>query len=111
MIVMREKIIRGSDNVFKDLGVFDPERTLIRAKIMSRITEIINELGLTQKQAGKLLNLTQPKVSNLMNGKLSIFSLEHLFKLLTALKYDVEIIVKPKLATETKATTSVLLAA
>ncbi|MCK4993995.1 MAG: XRE family transcriptional regulator [Candidatus Omnitrophica bacterium] len=108
---MREKIIRGSDNVFKDLGVFDPERTLIRAKIMSRITEIINELGLTQKQAGKLLNLTQPKVSNLMNGKLSIFSLEHLFKLLTALKYDVEIIVKPKLATETKATTSVLLAA
>ena len=108
---MSEKIVRGSGNVFKDIGVADPERTLIRAKIMSRITEIINERSLTQKQAGKILKLTQSKVSNLMNGKLSIFSLEHLFKLLTALQYDVEIIVKPKLATETKATTSVLLAA
>ena len=111
MIVMGEKIIRGSDNVFKDIGVSDPERTLIRAQIMSRITKIINERSLNQKQAGKILNLTQSKVSNLMNGKLSIFSLEHLFKLLTALQWDVEIIIKPKLKTETKATTSVLLAA
>lgn len=107
---MSAKIIRGNNNVFKDLGVSDPERTLIRAKIMSRITEIINERNLTQKQAGKIFNLPQSKVSNLMNGKLSKFSLEHLFKLLTALQYDVEIIVKPKLKTERIATTSVLLA-
>lgn len=108
---MSEKIVRGSDNVFKDIGVLDPERTLIRAQVMSYITDIINERSLNQKQAGKLLNLTQPKVSNLMNGKLSIFSLEHLFKLLTALQWDVEIVIKPKSKTETKATTSVLLAA
>ncbi|MCG2711561.1 MAG: helix-turn-helix domain-containing protein [Candidatus Omnitrophica bacterium] len=108
---MNGKIIRGTDNIFKDIGVSDPERTLIRAQVMSHITEIINERNLNQKQAGKLLNLTQPKVSNLMNGKLSIFSLEHLFKLLTVLKWDVEIIIKPKSKTETKATTSVLLAA
>jgi len=107
---MREKIIRGSDNIFKDIGVSDPERTLIRAKIMSHITRIINERDLNQKQAGKILNLPQSKVSNLMNGKLSIFSLEHLFRLLTVLKWDVEIIIKPKSKTETKATTSVLLA-
>ena len=107
---MKEKVIRGNDNVFKDIGVSDPERTLIRAQIMSRITEIIRERNLTQKQAGGILDLPQSKVSNLMNGKLSMFSLEHLFKMLTALQFDVEIIVKPKLETETKATTSVLLA-
>lgn len=103
-------IIRGSDNVFKDIGAADPERTLIRARIMSRITEIIREKKLTQRQAGKILNLTQSKVSNLMNGKLSMFSLEHLFKLLTALQFDVEIIIKPKSKAETRATTSVFLA-
>ncbi len=109
MIVMNEKIVRGSGNVFEDIGASDPERTLIRAKIMSRITEIIKGRGLNQAQAGKILNLTQSKVSNLMNGKLSVFSLEHLFKLLIALEWDVEIIVKPKSANETVATTSVLL--
>lgn len=107
---MSEKIIRGSGNVFKDIGVSDPERRLIRAKIMSFITEIIKERGLNQTQAGKILNLTQPKVSNLINGKLSMFSLEHLFQLLNALEEDVEIIIKPKSANEAMATTSALLA-
>lgn len=107
---MSEKITRGSSNVFQDIGVSDPERTLIRAQIMSRITEIIKERGLNQTQAGKILGLTQSKVSNLMNGKLSVFSLEHLLRLLNALERDVEIIIKPKSPYEKVATTSVLLA-
>ena len=110
MIIMSEKIVKSSGNIFKDIGVSDPERTLIRSQVMSRVTEIIKERGLTQVKAGRILNLTQSKVSNLMNGKLSVFSLEHLFKLLTALQWDVEIIIKPKSKTETKATMSVLLA-
>lgn len=107
---MSEKITKGSANVFKDIEVNDPERTLVRAKIMSFITTIIEERGLTQIQAGKLLNLPQPKVSNLINGKLSMFSLEHLFQLLNALEKDVEIIIKPKSENETTATTNALLA-
>lgn len=93
---MTEKIVKGSGNVFKDIGVSDPDRTLIRAKIMSFITGMIKERGLTQNQAAQLLNLTQSKVSNLMNGKLSVFSLEHLFRLLNALEQDVEISIRPK---------------
>ena len=107
---MSEKITRGSGNVFKDISVSDPERTLIRAKIMSFITGIIEERGLTQSQAAKILKLTQPKVSNLINGKLSMFSLEHLFQLLNALEKDVEIIIKPKSEHETVATSSALVA-
>lgn len=107
---MKEKIVKSSGNIFKDIGVSDPERTLIRFQVMSRIVEIIKERGLNQVKTGKILNLAQSKVFNLMNGKLSVFSLEHLFKLLTALQWDVEIIIKPKLKTETKATTSVVLA-
>ena len=76
---------------------------------MSRISEIIRERGLTQKAVAELLDIPQPRVSCLMNGKLSMFSLEHLFELLNALDRDVEIIIKPKTKEEKFATTQVLL--
>jgi predicted XRE-type DNA-binding protein len=106
----REKIHRGSGNVFADIGVAHPERVLARARIMSRIAELIKERSLTQKAAGALLDLPQSKVSCLMSGKLSLFSLEHLFEMLNALDRDVEIIIRPKTKQEKFATTQVLLA-
>jgi len=107
----KEKIYRGNSNVFADIGVAHPERVLARSQIMSRITEIIKDKGLTQKQTAELLGIPQSKVSCLMNGKLSMFSLDHLFELLNALDRDVEIIIKPKTKEEKFATTHVLLAA
>lgn len=104
----KEKIRRGSGNVFADLSVAYPERVLARAQVMFRIAEIIKERGLTQKEASKLLGIPQSKVSCLMNGKLSMFSLDHLFELLNALDRNVEIIIKPKTKKEKFATTHVL---
>ncbi len=104
----KEKIYRGSGNVFSDIGVAHPERVLARAQVMSRISEIIRERGLTQKEAAGLLGIPQPKVSCLMNGKLSLFSLEYLFELLNALDRDVKIIIKPMAKGEKRATTQVL---
>ena len=108
---MKERIERGGDNIFRDIGVSHPGRVLFRAQIMSRITEIIKERGMTQKDAAKLMSLPQSKVSCLMNGKLSMFSLEHLFEILNALDRDVEIIIKPKSEEEEFASTHVLVAA
>lgn len=105
----KEKIHRGSDNVFADIGVAHPTRVMARAQIMSRISEIIKDRGLTQKKAAELLGIPQSKISCLMNGKLSMFSLDHLFELLNALDRDVEIIIKPKTKDEKFATTQVLL--
>lgn len=107
---IRERVQRGSDNIFSDIGVSHPERVLARAQIMSRIAEIIRERGLTQHRASKVLGIPQSKVSCLMNGKLSMFSLDHLFELLNALDRDVEIIIKPKREEEEAATTHVLMA-
>lgn len=106
----KEKIERGSGNVFRDLGVAHPERLLARAEIMLRISQIIKERGLTQKKAAKLLDIPQSKVSCLMNGKLSMFSMDHLFELLNALDRDVEIVIKRKARNEKFATTHVLTA-
>ena len=106
----KEKIHKGSENIFQDIGSAYPERLLARAKTMFRISQIIKERRLTQNQAAKLLGIPQSKVSCLMNGKLSMFSLEHLFELLNALDSDVEIIIRPKGKEEKIATTKVLAA-
>ena len=104
----KEKILRGNGNVFRDLGLAHPERVLARAQVMFRIAEIIRERGLTQKEASKLLGIPQSKVSCLMNGKLSMFSLDYLFEFLNALDRDVQILIKPKPKSERFATTQVL---
>lgn len=108
---IREVIHRGSDNIFVDIGVSHPERVHARARIMFLIAEIIRKRGLTQKRAADILGIPQSKVSCLMNGRLSNFSMDHLFELLNALDTNVEIIVKPKTKEEKNATTNVLQAA
>lgn len=107
----KERIHRGSGNVFADVGAGHPERVQTRARVMFRIAEIIKERGLSQKKAARLLDIPQSKVSCLMNGKLSMFSLDHLFEILNALDRDVEIIIKPKNPEEKFAVTHVLLTA
>ncbi len=105
---MKDKIHRVNDSIFEEVGLSHPKRVQARAQVMFRITEIIKELGLTQKDAAKVLGLPQSKVSCLMNGKLSMFSLDHLFEMLNALDSDVEIIIHPKNKKNKKAETNVL---
>jgi predicted XRE-type DNA-binding protein len=105
---IKEKIHRGSGNIFKDIGVAHPERVHARAQVMFLIAKIIRKRGLTQKQAASILGVPQSKVSCLMNGKLSNFSMDHLFELLNALDSDVEVIIKPKTKEEKIATTHIL---
>ena len=107
----KPKIQKGSGNVFFDIGLKNPERLLARAQVMFRISQIIKRRGLTQKEASKLLNIPQSKVSCLMNGKLSMFSFDLLFQLVNALDRDVQIIIKPKTKKEKFAKTQVLLRA
>ena len=107
----KKVVYSGSDNVFADIGVNYPERVLARARIMFHIAEIIRKRGLTQKRAADILGIPQSKISCLMNGKLSNFSMDHLFELLNSLDTDVEVIIKPKTKYEKIATTSVSLVA
>jgi len=105
----KKVVYRGSNNVFADVGVSRPERVLARARIMFHIAEIIRKRGLAQKDAAEILHIPQSKVSCLMNGKLSNFSMDHLFELLNALDADVKIIVEPKTKQEKTATTNVFI--
>jgi predicted XRE-type DNA-binding protein len=92
-----------SGNVFADLGVADPSEALAKAELARRISTIIARRRLTQAAAAELLGIDQPKVSALIRGKLTGFSIERLFKFLNALDRDVEIVTKPRSRTRTSA--------
>ncbi len=81
----------GSDNVFADLGLPNPEERLAKAELALQINRLIKQKKLTQVEAAKLLDIDQPKISQLAQGKLSGFSLERLFKFLNLLGQDITI--------------------
>ncbi len=85
------EIEESSGNVFADLGLSNPEERLAKAELAIQIRRLIKEKKLTQAAAAKLLEITQPKVSLLMRGKLSGFSLERLFRLLYKLGQSITI--------------------
>jgi predicted XRE-type DNA-binding protein len=87
----------SSGNVFADIGVQDPEEYLAKSKLAARILRIVQNRRLTQANAGKVLGITQPKVSALLNGRLDGFSTDRLFRFLNNLGCDVQITVsKPR---------------
>ena len=87
---------KGSGNVFRDLGFGRPEEELAKAELASRISEIIESRQMTQKEAGRILGIDQPKVSALKNGRLGGFSIARLFSFLLALDRDIEIVIRSK---------------
>jgi predicted XRE-type DNA-binding protein len=89
-------VTASSGNVFADLGFAEPEEELTKAQLASHIRQVIKRSRLTQVAAGARMGVDQPKVSALLNGRLTNFSSDRLMRLLTALGQDVEIIVKTK---------------
>jgi predicted XRE-type DNA-binding protein len=89
------RIERGSGNVFADLGFANPDLALAKAELVKRIRDLLAERKLTQAKAAKLLGLDQPKVSALVRGRVEGYSIDRLFRFLSALGQRVEISVRP----------------
>lgn len=81
---MSVRIRRSSENLFKDLGFAEEEaeNLKIRADLMIELTSLIEAQGLTQEAAAKLLGVTQPRISDLMRGKIDRFSVDSLIEML-----------------------------
>ncbi|MFN0103123.1 MAG: helix-turn-helix domain-containing protein [Bryobacteraceae bacterium] len=91
----RETITESGGNVFADLGLPNPEREMMKARLTLEIFRIVRERGLTQAQAAKALGVKQPHVSLLMRNRAGSFSVGRLMEFLTTLGRDVEITVRP----------------
>jgi predicted XRE-type DNA-binding protein len=94
---MKATAARG--NVFSDLGISVAEaRNLqMRSQLMTALRKSFEKEGFTQAKAAKRLKVTQPRVSDLMRGKISRFSLDTLVTLPTdaGLEVHLRITAKP----------------
>jgi predicted XRE-type DNA-binding protein len=91
----RIEVEASSGNVFADLDLPNPEQEQLKAGLTLQAFRGLKARKLTQAQAGKVLGIPQPHVSDLLNGRARVFSAERLMESLAALGHDVEVRVKP----------------
>ena len=93
----------SSGNVFADLGLPNAEELGAKVRLCFVINRILEERGLTQVEAARVLGVNQPKVSALKGYKLEGFSVERLMHFATALEHDVVIEIRPRAKAARKA--------
>ncbi|MFT3940294.1 helix-turn-helix domain-containing protein [Rhodopseudomonas sp.] len=81
----------GSDNVFADLGLPNPDEDLLKSTLVGKIADVIEARRLTQAKAGDIIGLAQPKVSELLNGAFGSYTIDRLYRYLTRLGVKVSI--------------------
>lgn len=89
-------IVRGSGNVFADLGLPDAGERQTKTRLAMVVNEIIAARRLRQAEAAKLLRVPRPRISALAHYRLNEFSVEKLMSFLTLLDQDVEIMIRPR---------------
>jgi predicted XRE-type DNA-binding protein len=98
----------GSSNVYADLGRAAAGNLLIKAQLVSKIGEILEERGMTQAKAATLLGIPQPKLSSMLRGQFRGLSERKLMDCLTRLGQDVQINVRHAPKTQAQGVLSVV---
>lgn len=97
---MHDTKIRGSDNVFEDVGfeAVEAANLRIRADLLLDLREYIRARGWTQAEAAAFFGETQPRISNLLKGEISRFSIDKLINMLARAGLRVHVETKPRAA-------------
>ena len=66
------------------------ENMKLRSMLMTALRDHIVQQGLTQSRAAKLLGVTQPRISDLMRGRIDLFAIDTLVNMLSAAGLHVE---------------------
>jgi predicted XRE-type DNA-binding protein len=93
---MKLKVTHSTGNVFRDIGFSrkEAEHLRVRADLLIDLQAAIKARGLTQAAAAKILGVHQPRVSDLMRGRIELFSIETLIDLLSGLGLSVKLVVR-----------------
>jgi predicted XRE-type DNA-binding protein len=78
-------------NVFADADLPNPEDHLLKARLVSRIEDLMEERNLNQTQAAKLMGIAQPDLSNILHGRFRGYSVERLMRWLSSLDGEIQI--------------------
>lgn len=103
-------IEKSSGNVYADLEGADANEMQVKARLATKIGEIIKHRHLTQQQAADILGMTQPKLSNMLRGQFRGISEAKMLDCLNRLGRDVQIIVRKASRTRAGGHTSVVFA-
>jgi predicted XRE-type DNA-binding protein len=90
------RVTSSTGNVFRDLGFSkeESEHLLVRADLLIQVQKAIESRRLKQAEAAKILRVTQPRVSDLLRGRIDLFSTDSLIDMLARLGVGVRIVVK-----------------
>ena len=80
----KNEFTQSSGNVFNDLGFSaeEADNLRIRSQLMIAITRLIEQRGMTQAEAAGLCGVTQPRISDVVRGKIELFTIDALVKML-----------------------------
>lgn len=94
------RVTRGSDNVFKDVGFGSEEAAnlKVRADLLLDLRQYIQARGWTQAEAAAFFGETQPRISNLLKGEISRFSIDKLINMLARAGIRVRLETEPQAA-------------
>lgn len=104
------EIEQGSGNVYADLESRDADEMLVKARLATKIGEIIKHRHLTQQQAAEILGIPQPKLSGMLRGQFRGISETKMLECLNRLGRDVQIVVRKASRSHTSGRTSVVFA-
>lgn len=87
----------STGNVFGDLGfsTAEAEHLLVRADLLIEVQKAMASKGMKQAEAAKTLRVTQPRISDLLRGRIDLFSTDTLIDMLARLGVGVRLVVKP----------------
>ena len=91
---MKLKMTRSTGNVYRDIGFSseEAEHLRVRSTMMVHLQRAISVRNLTQAAAAKKLHVTQPRISDLMRGRIDLFSTDALIEMLSHLGIRVKIV-------------------
>jgi len=88
---MTKRATKSSGNIFLDLGFRAHEASvmLLRAQLAEALRRWMERERVTQAEAAKRLGITQPRISEIVRGKVELLSLDYLVALCAKAHLDV----------------------
>lgn len=90
------ELVRGSDNVFRDVGLPDADSEQIKAQLAAEIIRILRERSLTNAAAARQAGIQEADISRIRNADLDRFTIDRLVKVLNGLGLHVGVTVSPQ---------------
>jgi predicted XRE-type DNA-binding protein len=90
------EVVRGTDNVFRDLGYPDADILQAKAILAARIIGVLDDRRITVRRAHELTGFAAADFSRVRQAKLQRFTLERLISMLVKLNRDIEVNIEVK---------------